>query len=123
MRCGAPTGGAANHDWVSISSTRLLLLLLADAADDAREIYAGGWLLRDRVFDPRGDPRRSLRTPPGHSDARGPRGTHFTSPRIVTMADPAIRELKHNAMILGAWIAAICIAPYVCHAVQGALSK
>jgi len=39
------------------------------------------------------------------------------------MADPAIRELKHNAMILGAWIAAIRIAPYVCHAVQGALSK
>ena len=42
---------------------------------------------------------------------------------LFTMADPAMQELKRNAMILGAWIAAIRIAPYVCHAVQGALSK
>jgi putative component of membrane protein insertase Oxa1/YidC/SpoIIIJ protein YidD len=34
------------------------------------------------------------------------------------MADPAIQELKRNAMILGAWLAAIRIAPYVCHALQ-----
>ena len=44
-------------------------------------------------------------------------------PPLFTMADPAMQELKRNAMILGAWIAAIRIAPYVCHAVQGALSK
>ena len=76
-------------------------------------------------FYPEEDPRRSgSERNSGHSDARGPRGTHpFTPPRIVTMADPAIQELKRNAMILGAWIATIRIAPYVCHAVQGALSK
>ena len=47
----------------------------------------------------------------------------FGSFPLFTMADPAMQELKRNAMILGAWIAAIRIAPYVCHAVQGALSK
>ena len=58
-------------------------------------------------------------TPP-HSCARA---LERSRPPLFTMADPAMQELKRNAMILGAWIAAIRIAPYVCHAVQGALSK
>ena len=40
------------------------------------------------------------------------------NPSAVTMADPAIQELKRNALILGAWLAAVRIAPYVCHALQ-----
>lgn len=39
-------------------------------------------------------------------------------PPNATMADPAIQELKRNAMILGAWLAAVRIVPYVCHALQ-----
>ena len=57
---------------------------------------------------------------PSHSCARA---LERSRPPLFTMADPAMQELKRNAMILGAWIAAIRIAPYVCHAVQGALSK
>lgn len=34
-----------------------------------------------------------------------------------------MEELKRNAMILGLWLGAIRLAPYVCHAFQGALSK
>jgi hypothetical protein len=32
-------------------------------------------------------------------------------------------ELKRNIVILGAWLAAIRVAPYVCDLVQGALAK
>ena len=37
--------------------------------------------------------------------------------------DPAMEELKRNAMILGGWLAVIRLAPYVCDVVQGALSS
>jgi hypothetical protein len=34
-----------------------------------------------------------------------------------------MEEIKRNVMMLGAWLAAIRLAPYVCHVLQGALSS
>ena len=53
----------------------------------------------------------------------GSTARHLTSRPAPSDMDPAMEELKRNAVILGAWLAAIRIAPYVCHAVQGILSK
>ena len=58
----------------------------------------------------RGDPHTRTRA---HASPVSP-----SPPPNATMADPAIQELKRNAMILGAWLAAVRIVPYVCHALQ-----
>ena len=58
-----------------------------------------------------------LHTPPNRARA------FSTSRPPLHRGRPRDAGLKRNAAILGAWIAAIRIAPYVCHAVQGALSK
>jgi hypothetical protein len=36
--------------------------------------------------------------------------------------DPAYKELRSNALVLGAWLGAIRLAPYIFHAIQGAFS-
>ena len=63
---------------------------------------------RDRVEG--GDPYTRTRA---HASPASP-----SPPPNATMADPTIQELKRNAMILGAWLAAVRIVPYVCHALQ-----
>lgn len=69
------------------------------------------WVLfrRDRVAES-GNPHTRTRA---HASPVSP-----SPPPNATMADPAIQELKRNAMILGAWLAAVRIVPYVCHALQ-----
>ena len=69
------------------------------------------WVLfrRDRVAES-GDPHTRTRA---YASPVSP-----SPPPNATMADPAIQELKRNAMILGAWLAAVRIVPYVCHALQ-----
>ena len=70
------------------------------------------WVLsnaRDRVAEGGNPPTR----PRAHASPVPP-----SPPPNATMADPAIQELKRNAMILGAWLAAVRIVPYVCHALQ-----
>ena len=47
---------------------------------------------------------------------------HATHANLIKMGGE-YDELKRNAMILGAWIAAIRVAPYVAHLVQGAFSR
>ena len=37
--------------------------------------------------------------------------------------DPAIQELKQNALLLAGWIAAIRVAPYVIHSAQQAFKS
>ena len=69
------------------------------------------WVLfRERSREEGGNPPTR---PRAHASPVSP-----SPPPNATMADPAIQELKRNAMILGAWLAAIRIAPYVCHALQ-----
>eukprot|EP00982_Pelagococcus_subviridis_P013561 31264-Pelagococcus_subviridis.AAC.7 len=65
-----------------------------------------------------------------HPSRRAPRslGAPHTAPRIATSharthPNAMDAELKRNIVILGAWLAAIRVAPYVCDLVQGALAK
>lgn len=59
----------------------------------------------------------------GRPGARTQHLRHAPVSRDKTNMDPAMEEFKRNAIVLGAWLAAIRLAPYVCHAVQGAFGS